>query len=446
MNIRLFCLLLSLLTLGACQRQQVDVTSAPSWSYDDVMYEMNIRQLTPEGNFEAAERYLPQLKKMGVDIIWLMPIHPIGVEARKGTLGSYYSISDYCAINPEFGTLDDFDTFLATAHKLGIKVIIDWVANHTSRDSRWLAEEDKGWFVRDSLGVAVAEYDWTDIAKLNFENPQMRRAMVDAMKFWVDRGLDGFRCDMAHLVPLDFWQEAIAELKIEKPDIFMLAEAETPIIHKDAFNSSYGWSWHHLMNSIAKGEKSASELYTLIKKDATDYPKEAFRLMFTSNHDENSWAGTEFERMGEAATTFAALTYVLPHSMPLIYTGQEVGFNRRLEFFEKENIGSLQPNRFTALYTQLNNLRHNNSALKSGELGGEVTLIPTSDQIFTIVRDDGENRVIAIFNLSPESSEVEIDLSKFAGDYTEHFSGRDVTISSAYSGTMAGWEYIILTN
>ena len=438
-------LLLLAITLGGCQSNPTNSTSPAEWSNDDVMYEMNVRQLTPEGTFAAAQEYLPQLNEMGVDMIWLMPIYPIGVEARKGTLGSYYAISDYCAINPEFGTLADFDKFVAAAHELGMTVIIDWVANHTSRDSKWLSEQDKDWFVRDSLGEAVSQFDWTDVAKLNFENQHMRQAMVGAMQFWIDRGVDGFRCDMADLVPIDFWQEAVTELKRGKLELFMLAEAETPALHQDIFNASYGWSWHHLMNAIAKGEKSPAELYDYIKKDSTEFPTDAIRLMFTSNHDENSWSGTEFERMGDAATTFAALTYILPQSMPLIYTGQEVGFNRRFEFFEKDPIDSLQANEFTALYAKLNLLRHNNPALASGEMGGIVTTIPTSDELFTIVRDNGENSVISIFNLSSQEIKAEVDLSQFAGTYKDHFTGENIEIAAGYSVDLAPWQFVILT-
>ena len=222
--------------------------------YNSVVYELNIRQATEEGTFAAAERYLPELKNMGVDIVWLMPISPIGVDGRKGTLGSYYSIIDYKAVNPEFGTMDDFKSFLATAHDLGIKVILDWVANHTSRDAKWWQEGKKDWYVMDDeTGLPIVEYDWTDIAKLNYNNFEMRAAMTDALRFWVELGIDGFRCDVAMNVPGDYWKGAWEELKAINPDLYLLAEGEEEWLHESGFDATYAWELHHIFNAMAKG-------------------------------------------------------------------------------------------------------------------------------------------------------------------------------------------------
>ena len=223
----------------------------PEWSYNSVVYEMNVRQYTPEGTFDAAAEELPRLKKLGVDVIWLMPVYPIGVEERKGTLGSYYAISDYCAINPEFGTMQDFEDFLDRAHGYGFKVILDWVANHTSPDAVWESGRPADWYVRDSLGNTVTQYDWTDIAELNYDNHDMRREMRSSMRFWLDKGVDGFRCDMACEVPLDFWKETLPELRKEYPGTYFLAEGEVPELHQNAFDASYAWELHHLLNAIA---------------------------------------------------------------------------------------------------------------------------------------------------------------------------------------------------
>ncbi len=358
----------------------------PDWAYDAVVYEMNIRQYTPEGTFAAAQAELPRLEELGVDILWLMPIHPIGVKERKGTLGSYYAISDYCAVNPEFGTMADFETFLAAAHKMGFRVIIDCVANHTSPDAKWIDECPADWYVRDSLGNTVVNYDWTDIAELNYDNPDVRTAMQAAMRFWMEKGVDGFRCDMACEVPFDFWKETIAMLRSEWPDMYMLAEGEDPRLHTVAgFDASYAWELHHILNDIAQGRKNVPELLEYIEKDAAAVPSDALRLMFTSNHDENSWAGTEFERMGNAAKAMAVLTFTLPNGQPLIYTGQEMGWNKRFEFFEKDPIPAWKNNGYTDFYKWLVKLRHDNPALAAGRDGGRFDLISSEDS--TIVFD-----------------------------------------------------------
>ena len=369
-----------LLMTVSCKRQAKE-TALPT---NLVVYEMNIRQYTPEGTFAAAEKQLPRLRDLGVDIVWLMPIHPIGVEGRKGTLGSYYAPRDYKAVNPEYGTLDDFDHFLATAHRLGLRVILDWVANHTSPDSRWIADHLSEWYLLDSVGRPVVQYDWTDIAPLDWQNaPQdMCDAMEDAMRFWLLRGLDGFRCDVAHQVPVSFWKPAFERFRAEFPGTYYLAEGERPDLH-EAFDATYAWELHHMMNDIAQGRQTARDLVRYILRDDSIYgnaarPADSFatttgplRLTFTSNHDENSWAGTERERMGDAAEMMAVLSFVLPHAQPLIYTGQETAFDHRFLFFEKDDTipcwnpaeGSLGASR-EALYKRLTTLYHTRPALR----------------------------------------------------------------------------------
>ena len=375
----------------------------PDWTYNAVVYEMNVRQYTPEGTFTAAAEHLPRLKELGADIIWLMPIYPIGVKERKGTLGSYYAISDYCATNPEFGTLEDFDAFVAKAHELGLKVILDWVANHTSPDALWINEKPADWYVRDENGNTIVQYDWTDIAKLNYDNHDMRAEMEKAMRFWMERGIDGFRCDMACEVPFDFWKAVIPAIRADYPQMYWLAEGEHPELHNGSFDASYAWELHHLLNAIARGEKGVAELKEYIAKDAANTPAEAFRLMFTSNHDENSWAGTEFERMGDAAKVMAVLTFTLPNGQPLIYTGQEMGWNKRFEFFEKDNIPAWETNEYTELYKELTALRHNNAALAAGERGGKIEYIEDVPAgVFAFTRAVEGNSVTVYANLTKE--------------------------------------------
>lgn len=385
---KVFIIICAFAALCSCAPKQ-EVTYNQS-----VVYEMNIRQYTPQGTFAAAREQLPRLKELGVDVIWLMPIHEIGEKGRKGTLGSYYAIKDYKSVNPEFGTLEDFDAFLAAAHKLGLRLIIDCVANHTSPDCAWVTEKPADWYVRDSLGNTIVEYDWTDIAKLNYDNPDMREAVRDAMRYWLDRGIDGFRCDMAYIVPQDFWTETISTLRSEYGrELYFLAEGEEPWLHDAGFDASYAWRCHHLLNDIAQGKAGVGELRAYISEDAERFPSSACRLMFTSNHDENSWAGTEFERMGDAWKAMTVLCFTLPQSQPLVYTGQEVGWDKRFEFFEKDQSPDWQENNYTDFYKELIDIYHSNPALSAGDRGGDFTVISDENNTFVYSRTLEENKV-----------------------------------------------------
>ena len=424
--------------VGCCNCGAQNASESNFDKFNSVVYELNIRQATVEGTFAAAEKYLPELKEMGVDIVWLMPISPIGVVDRKGSLGSYYSIIDYKAINPEFGTMEDFDSFLNTAHDLGLKVIIDWVANHTSRDAKWWNEGKKEWYVMDwEKGLPIVEYDWTDIAKLNYENQEMRLAMIDALKFWVEKGIDGYRCDVAMNVPGDFWAEAWKQVREINPDVYLLAEGEETWLHECGFDATYAWELHHIFNAMAKGgsetknvagdgtiktdAKYVKDLKEYLERDDVKYPAPAMRLMFTSNHDENSWAGTEFERMGDAHKTFAALTFVLPKSQPLIYTGQEIGLSRRLAFFEKDSIEELVDleygKEYRDFYKKLTAFRHNNSVLAAGANVAPVVFVEDAPEaVLAFTRENEANKVLCIFNFSAEPQTLTITESA-AGAY-----------------------------
>ena len=411
---------LAALVMAACApKQEAPASAHPEWMYNTVVYEMNVRQLTPEGTFAAAAERLPFLKELGVDIVWMMPIYPIGELNRKGTMGSYYAISDYCAANPEFGTMADFEAFLQKAHELGLKVVLDWVANHTSPDAKWTA--DKSWHLRDAEGNTLVQYDWYDIARLNYENQDMRKAMTAALRFWLEKGVDGFRCDVAGEVPTDYWASAWGELRQDYPDMYLLAEAEKPELHTEGgFDVSYAWEFHHIMNAIANGgngavknvagdgevqtgAKTVEDLKAYIAKDAERHPAEAFRLMFTSNHDENSWNGTEFERMGEAVKAMAMLTYTLPNGQPLIYTGQEYGYNHRFEFFERDPMPVQEANEWTAFYKEMNDFRHANKALAAGERGGKLVYLENMpEHVLGFSREVEGNKVTVIVNLSAE--------------------------------------------
>jgi glycosidase len=393
----------------------------PEWSRNANIYEVNIRQYTPEGTFEAFAEHIPRLNNMGVDILWLMPINPVGEKNRKGTLGSYYSISDYKGVNKEFGTLDDFKKVVEKAHQEGMKVIIDWVANHTSWDNAWITEHPD-WYKKDSLGNIVSPYDWTDVAPLDFKNKAVWAGMLDAMNYWIrETDIDGFRCDVAWSVPVEFWDYARAELDKIKP-VFMLAEAEGPQYHTNAFDMTYSWEIHHLMNSIAQGKKNVRTLDSLLIKQDTLYPADAYRMLFTSNHDENSWKGTEFERMGAASVCMAVLTATLP-GMPLVYSGQESAFNRRLRFFEKDTI-DWKDYQLESFYTKLFSLKRSNQPLWNGTSGGRLERIPTSadTSVFAFIREKEGDRIFVLANLTGQVQEAKLKGTSFTGNYKEWFT------------------------
>ncbi|MBP5636129.1 MAG: alpha-amylase [Bacteroidales bacterium] len=400
----------------ACKEKAQVAPVHPEWTYNSVVYEVNIRQFTQEGTFAALEQHLPRLKDLGVDIVWLMPMYEIGTEGRKGTLGSYYAISDYKKVNPEFGTMEDFEHMLATAHELGLKVILDWVANQTAPDHVWMTERPADFYERDSLGNAIWEYDWTDTRSLNYENEEVWWAQDDAMRFWLEKGVDGFRCDAAGEVPAEFWKGILPKMNKDYPDIYLLAEAERANLADptETFDANYAWELHHLLNSMAQGSKIAADLKAYVEKDAKAFPKEAFRLTFTSNHDENSWQGTEFEREGKAAQACAVLCFTLPNSQPLIYTGQEIGMDHRLAFFEKDPIDWGTPNDFTDFYGKLTALKHENHALDAGERGGEITWWETgNDGMVAFHREKDGNKVIvlAYFGESQKAEQSEAEAS-----------------------------------
>ncbi len=412
------------------------------WVYDAAIYEVNVRQYTSEGTFSAFEQHIPRLKDLGVGILWFMPIQSIGKVERKGSLGSYYSIKNYTEVNSEFGTLADFRSVVDKAHASGMKVILDWVANHSSRDGVWLENED--WYVTDSLGNVVAPYDWSDVAKLNYENDAMRDAMVQSMLWWVrEADIDGFRCDVAGEVPTDFWLRVTDSIKSVKPNIFMLAEAEKPELNDKAFDAFYAWDFHHKMNSVAQGKENVDSLRASLNRINDNFSPRAIPMYFTSNHDENSWNGTEFERMGDAAATFAALSYVLP-GMPLIYSGQEVGFNRRLEFFEKDNIdwaSAANKSELTELYKNLNAFKKSNLALFTQEKGGEMVEIANNmpEKVWSFKRVKGENEVHCVFNFSDENVVVAFDQPISGGDFKEFYNAANS--QSKESVELKTWEY-----
>jgi glycosidase len=386
-----------------------------AWSRQAVIYQVNVRQYSADGTLKAAMAELPRLKSLGVDILWLMPLQPIGVDHRKGTLGSYYSIRDYTAVNPEFGTLDDARAFVQAAHAQGMKVILDWVANHTAFDHPW-THEHKDWYKLDANGEVFPvtfnagkanEELWSDVTQLNYDRPALRDAMIAAMQFWVrEVGLDGFRCDVAGEVPTPFWERARRELDAVKP-MFMLAEADKIELHRAAFDMTYSWDLARLFHEIGKGKAGAAELRDWLAKEPHGFPASAYRMRFTNNHDFNSWFGTDAELYGDRYLPLAMLTFTLP-GMPLIYGGEEARLTKRLEFFEKDPIAwktrELQP-----FYTDLVALRHKHPALAAGQYGGTpVVLDVGNDQLFAFRRARDADHVSVVVNLTASEQKFKL--------------------------------------
>lgn len=432
-----------------------------------VIYEANIRQYSPEGTFNAFAKDIPQLKNLGVKVIWLMPIYPVSLKNRKATgdlsvedikdpeerkkyLGSYYAISDYTAVNPDMGTNEDFDALIKTAHDNGMYVILDWVANHTGWDHKWITEHPEYYHknakgeVTDPLNPETGEsWGWTDVAHLDFSNKELHEVMKNEMMYWVkEHNIDGFRCDVADNVPTEFWQATVPELEKVKP-LFMLMESNKPYLFKGIFDMGYGWDAHHTMNAIAKGEKTVKDWDALMEKISKEYAKEDIFMNFTSNHDENSWNGSEYERLGspEAVEAFAALTYAMP-GMPLIYTGQEYDLERRLKFFEKDQIGK-DKGRMYPVYEKLGKLKNENAALNGGKNPAAYKRIGTSadDKILAFEREKNGKKLIYVANLSNKPVSFTM---KAGGSFTNYMSGEKADIAENAQQSFKPWEYKLL--
>lgn len=383
-----------------------------AWSRQATIYEVNLRQYTPEGTITAFAAHLPRLKAMGVDILWLMPLHPIGQKNRKGTLGSYYAVKDYRGVNPEFGTLADLKALVAQAHGLGMKVILDWVPNHTAWDHAWVAQHPD-WYKKNAKGeiypVTFGEGDhqeqWTDVVALDYTQPGLRAAMIGEMGFWLrEADIDGFRCDVAGLVPMDFWNEARPALDRIKP-VFMLAEWDTPAMHQSAFDMTYDLKTYDVFKSIAQGQAGKSRLVDHLRNPPQRYPADAYRMVYTANHDSNSWNASDTEAFGAALPAFAVLAATLP-GMPLLYGGQEGGLDKRLQFFEKDTI-AWKGYPLAALYTELFQLKHAHPALANGAAGGPLEILEVLDpHVFAFRRVKGDDSVTVVVNLAPASQQL----------------------------------------
>ena len=417
----------------------------PEWSKNATIYEVNVRQFTKEGNFKAFEAHLPRLKEMGVDIIWLMPIHPIGEKNRKGKLGSYYAVKDYLGVNPEFGTMDEFKSLVKKIHSMGMYVIIDWVANHTAWDNP-LATDHPEWYTKTREGnfQPTPWYDWDDIIDLDYDHPGLRKYMTEALKFWVkEADIDGYRCDTGGFIPTDFWDNARAEMDAIKP-VFMLAEWESRDLHKNAFDMTYAWSLWDKMHNATVGNKGIGGLVEYMAHDVNTFPKGGYRMTFTDNHDKNSWEGNQFSNFGAALPACIVFTGVV-NGMPLIYSGQEAGLDRSLAFFEKDEIvWKNHPN--ADLFKSVFKLKHENQALWNGDWGGEMVRIYSDkmDEVISFSREKNNNIVIPIINFTKKPVKVKLNTKYYKGTYKNWFTNKMITLNGEDIMDLAPWEYVVL--
>jgi glycosidase len=416
----------------------------PVWIAQSNIYEVNLRQYSAAGTFKAFEKHLQRLKNMGVEILWFMPITPIGIEGRKMTsddLGSYYSVRNYKAVNKEFGTMNEWKALVKHAHSLGFKVVIDWVANHSAADNPWIKDHPE-FYVRDSAGnIMPPDPDWTDTRQLNYKNAQLRDSMLDALKFWIIKtGIDGYRCDQANRVPMDFWNHTIKELKKIK-DVLMIAEAEDKGIYEAGFDAMYTWTIFHAMHDLYKGVKSLTEFLKIVDNNYANFGDHGYRLFFTTNHDENSWNGTEFEKYGDAYKAFAVFTQTMYQSVPLIYSGQEVPNKKRLKFFVKDPI---QWNKYemAPFYKTLLKLRKSNPALAADAFYKK--LITANDAaIFAYIREKQGHKIGVILNLSNQPQRFTIKEKAIYGEPMNVFLGVKEKLYREHVYSIEPWGYIV---
>ncbi|MFO7845310.1 MAG: alpha-amylase family glycosyl hydrolase [Balneolaceae bacterium] len=419
----------------------------PEWSKNAVIYEVNIRQYTAEGTFKAFADHLPRLKELGVDILWLMPIHPIGKKNRKGTLGSYYAVKDYYGVNPEFGTMEDFKELVQQIHDMGMYVILDWVANHSAWDNP-LTEEHPEWYTKSIDGNfrPTPWYDWDDIIDFDYSKPGLRKYMTEAIKYWAEEaGVDGYRCDVAGFVPIGFWENVRRELDSIKP-VFMLAEWESRDLHKKAFDMTYAWSLWFSLEDLYQEKRDMGDLLEYLAHDVSTFPDNAYRMTFTENHDKNSWEGNQYTNYGDGLHAAMVLCCTV-NGMPLVYSGQEAGLDRSLEFFEKDVI-EWRDHENAEIYKKLFQLKKRNRALWNGKWGGEMIRIKHNrpESVLAFYRESDGDKVISIINFSEQELDVNFDTIPFVGSYTDIFSGKEMTIEQKTVLNLGPWDYKVLSN
>lgn len=417
----------------------------PAWVRHETIYEVNVRQYSAAGTFAAVEADLPRIRDLGAGILWFMPIHPIGELNRKGELGSYYAVRDYLGVNPAYGTAEDFRRLVQSAHALGLRVIIDWVGNHTAWDNT-LVKTHPEFFMHDLAGKNIPPlgFDWTDVIQLDYGNRDLWKYQIDALSYWMrEFGVDGFRFDYATGVTTAFWDAMADALHAQRPDVFLLAEAEVPQHQLRAFNASYSFTMMKAINAIAEGKAPASRVDDILAQYHVLFPAGATFINYTTNHDENSWQGTEWERLGGGVRTFAVLTFVLD-GIPLLYNGQEAGLEKRLKFFEHDPI-PWHPHPLADFYRTLTKLKREHPALAAG---AATFRVPTTknDSIFALVREADGKRVAAFLNLTAKDVTFDAAHEKLAGNWREVFSGETLSSQGPVNFVLQSWQYRVFVS
>ncbi len=416
------------------------------WINATNVYEVNVRQYTTEGTFNALAKELPRLKDMGVHTLWFMPITPIAHENMKGTLGSYYACSDYVSINPEFGSLDDFKNLVKQAHSLGFKVIIDWVANHTGWGHVWTKTHPDYYKHDPATNTFKTASGMDDIIELDYSNPAMRLAMIDAMKYWVTEcDIDGFRCDLAFWVTLDFWMQARTALEKTKT-LFWLAENDA-IDHPDyfrAFDACYTWAWMHKTEEFYKKNQDKNILDSLLYQYNGVCGEKDMPLWFTSNHDENSWNGTEYEKYGDMAKALAVFSFTW-NGMPMIYSGQELPNMKRLKFFDRDTIEWNGKYEMADFYKTLLTLKKNNAALRGGDAAVTTFLLNTTanKNILAYVRKNGNTQVLTLINFSNQAISFDLKDTNLTGNFVNVFDREEKDFTLQKHIDLAAWGYLV---
>ena len=446
---RIVSYLLQVIVIVSCKEKDATPTVIsetravlhPEWIMQGNIYEVNVRQYTPEGTFNAFGKHLDRLKGMGVQTLWFMPINPISKVDRKGTLGSYYAVADYTSVNPEFGTIEDWKQLVKSIHDKGMKVLIDWVPNHTGADHSWL-KTHTDFYIKDSTGKPATMFDWTDTRVLDFKNEVMQDSMIGAMKYWVvETGIDGFRVDVAWNVPAQFWLRAIPQLKQVKNDLFFLAEGDKPYLLTSGFDAYYPWEMFHKMVQVAAGERPAFALDSIKNKFDTSYPKEAIPLYFTSNHDENSWNKSDYGTFpGAVHAPFAVFTQTMAGTVPLVYSGQEEPVLEALPFFEKDTIVFRQLGR-AAFYKKLLELRKNNSALATNA-GYRKINAGDPKAVYAYTREKDGNKVFVILNLSKTEQTIIVTDKDLHGNPYNLFMGTTEPLTDK-EWKIEPWGYVV---
>lgn len=415
----------------------------PDWANGAIVYEVFPRSFSAQGGFKGLEDRLSELRDLGVTVVWLMPIHPIGAKNRKGTLGSPYAVADFYGVNPDYGTLADFRSLVRAAHAMGLRIIIDLVANHAAWDNP-LVTEHPDWFTKNDKGEIIApNADWHDVADFDYSRPELRAWMMRMMAYWIkEMDIDGFRCDVAEMVPLDFWKEAREFLGRGKK-ILMLAEGTDPKQHLNGFDVTYAWNTYDLLGPIYAGKLPASSLGEVLRREDLQFPRGATRLRFLSNHDKNVYDMPAVQRYGvEGAKAAAVLMTVLP-GMPLIYNGDEIGNTRRLDLFEKVPIDWRKDSaQFRAHYKVLNSLRTQVPSLRSGTATVVTAGVPAP--LFVMTRKTESETSLTVINFSKKAVKASITIPGnpvFTHLYSEgkvDFAGTSMTVNLPAWGFWVG--------